>query len=189
MSENKNTEDIYREAKIAELEILKQSVDEQKKKAESYYEQLLRLKADFENYRKRVEKEKKIFFENGKNSTLLELIDVFETVKLAKSMIEKSNNHESVQEGLHHIEKKLEDILKQHNVTQIKTIGEKFNPLFHEVVGVIEKVADGNECAEDSKDGIILEELKSGYKIGENVLKPAMVKISKQTNDHELTTK
>ncbi|MFH0948738.1 MAG: nucleotide exchange factor GrpE [Elusimicrobiota bacterium] len=151
---------------------LLESVEEQKKKAQDYYEQMLRLKADFENYRKRSEREKREYFESGKNSLITELIDVFETVKLAKGMIEKSANGESVQQGLHLIEKKLLETLKQHDVVAITTMGEKYNPFFHEVVGVIEN--------DDVEEGVILEEIKPGYKIGEKVLKPAMVKIAKK---------
>ncbi|MDO8734255.1 MAG: nucleotide exchange factor GrpE [Elusimicrobiota bacterium] len=158
--------------KLSELEVLKQSVDEQKKKAQDYYEQLLRLKADFENYRKRSDSEKREHFEDGKNSLITELIDVFETVKLAKSMIEKSANGESVQQGLHLIEKKLAEILKLHEVTAIISVGEKYNPLLHEVVGVVEN--------DEVEDDIILEEIKAGYKIDDRILKPAIVKIAKK---------
>lgn len=173
MTDNeKCDEQLYREEKISELEILKQSIEEQKQRAELYYEQILRLKADFENYRRRVEKEKKDFYEDGKNSTIMELLDIFETVKLAKNMIEKTDSSESVHEGLHHIEKKLSEILKRHNVMQITTVGEKFNPLFHDIVAVVEQ--------EDAEDGVILEEVKAGYKIGEKVLKPAMVRTAKK---------
>ncbi len=182
INNNPETEEICREEKLSELEIMKQSVDEQKKKAQDYYEQLLRLKADFENYRKRVEKEKKEHFEDGKNSLISELIDVFETVKLAKGMIEKSAtegspslvaNGESVKLGLHLIEKKLAEILKLHEVTAIISLGEKYNPLLHEVVGVIEN--------DEVEDDIILEEIKAGYKIDDKILKPAIVKIAKNT--------
>ncbi|MFA5779189.1 MAG: nucleotide exchange factor GrpE [Elusimicrobiota bacterium] len=166
------TEEICREEKLSELEILKQSVDEQKKKAQDYYEQLLRLKADFENYRKRSDSEKREHFEDGKNSLITELIDVFETVKLAKGMIEKSANGESVQQGLHLIEKKLAEILKLHEVTAIISVGEKYNPLLHEVVGVVEN--------DEIEDDIILEEIKAGYKIDDKILKPAIVKIAKK---------
>ncbi|MBI5574615.1 MAG: nucleotide exchange factor GrpE [Elusimicrobia bacterium] len=178
------TEEICREEKLSELEIMRQSVDEQKKKAQDYYEQLLRLKADFENYRKRSDAEKRERFEDGKNSLITELIDVFETVKLAKGMIEKSAteategspslvaNGESVQQGLHLIEKKLAEILKLHEVTAIVSVGEKYDPLFHEVVGIIEK--------DNAEDGMILDEIKAGYKIGDRVLKPAIVKIAKK---------
>ncbi|MFH1541125.1 MAG: nucleotide exchange factor GrpE [Elusimicrobiota bacterium] len=158
----------------SELEIMRQSIEEQKKNTQDYYEQLLRLKADFENYRTRSEKEKKQHFEDGKKFLIIELIDVFETVKLAKGMIEKSASGESIREGLHLIENKLSEILKLHDIATIITVGEKFNPLFHEVVGVIEK--------DDVEEGVILEELRAGYEMAGKVFKPAMVKIAKITN-------
>jgi len=182
MNEKKNSEELRgqadtermcREEKLSELEIMRQSVEEQKKKALDFYEQILRLKADFENYRKRVEREKIGYFEDGKNSLILEIIDIFETVKTAKQMIEKSDNSESVHKGLHLIEVKLSETLKKHDVTPLKTVGEKYNPHFHEVVGIIEN--------DNVEEDVILEEAKAGYNIGERVLKPAMVKIAKKT--------
>ncbi|OGS43470.1 MAG: nucleotide exchange factor GrpE [Elusimicrobia bacterium RIFOXYD2_FULL_34_15] len=172
MTENKSTEDLCREEKISELEILKQSIEEQKKIVQDYYNQLLHSKADFENYRKRVEKERKEIYEDGKSALILELVDVFETVKIAKNMIETAQNNESIREGLHLIEKKLQETLSYHKVDKIQTIGEKFDPLFHDVIGVVEK--------EDCEDDIIVEEIKSGYKIGNRILKPSMVKICKK---------
>ena len=171
------TEEICTEKKLLESveeqkTVMRQSIEEEKRKTQDYYEQLLRLNADFENYRKRVEKEKREHFEYGKNSLMTELIDVFETVKLAKSMIEKSTSSESVQEGLHLIEKKLAEILKLHNVVTVATLGEKYNPFFHDVVGVVEN----NDVEED----VILEEIKAGYKIDDKIFKPAMVKIAKK---------
>ena len=62
--------------------------------------------------------------------------------------------------------------MKQHEVVQITTIGEKSNPHFHDIIGVIEK--------EDVEEGTILEEVKPGYKIGNKMLKPAMVKTAKK---------
>ncbi|OGS34468.1 MAG: nucleotide exchange factor GrpE [Elusimicrobia bacterium RIFOXYC2_FULL_34_12] len=180
MAENINNEELCREEKISELEILKQSVDEQKKLVKSYYEQLLTLKADFENYRKRIEKQKKEIYEEGKSSLIIELIDVYETVKIAKKMIEVAKNHESVQEGLHLIEKKLHEMLNSHKVDKIATIGEKFNPLLHDVVGVVEK--------DDIEDDMIIEEVKSGYKIGNKIIKPAIIKISKKAKKEETET-
>lgn len=173
MAEQKNTEELCREEKVSELEILKQSLEECRAKAKEYGDQILYQKADFANYRKRVEKEKIEFFEDGKNSLIMELVDVFDTVKLAKDMIEKAKDNESIHKGLHHIEKKLEEILKQHKVVQITTVGEKSDPHLHDIVGVIEK--------EDIEEGTILEEIKPGYKIGNKVLKPAMVKTAKKT--------
>ncbi|MDD5686237.1 MAG: nucleotide exchange factor GrpE [Elusimicrobia bacterium] len=179
--DKKSNEELYREEKVSELEILRQSLSEHKKQAEIYYEQILRIKADFENYRKRSEKEKKEFFEDGKNSTIMELLDIFETVKLAKTMIEKVNSSESIQEGLQHIEKKLSEILKKHNVVQIATIGEKYDPMLHDIIGVLEQ--------ENVEDGIIIEEVKSGYKIGDRVLKPAIVKTAKKIESKETELK
>ena len=159
----------------SELKTIMQSVEDHKKRAQDYYEQLLRLQADFENYRKRAEREKREYFGSGKNSVISELIDVFETVKLAKQMIEKSTNGEAVQQGLHLIEKKLSETLKQHDVVVLIALGEKYDPLLHEVIGVIEN--------DNVEDGTILEEIKSGYKVGERVLKPSIVRVAKKAGD------
>jgi len=163
-----NGEVFARDEKLSELEILKQSLEEQKR---SYLSQILRSQADFENYRKRTEREKGELIKFGRNLLITEMIDIYETVQLAKKMIENAENNIAVLDGLEHIEKKVSEILKQNNVTAVPSLGEKFNTLFHEVVGVIEK--------DDAEDGTILEEVRPGYKIDDRVLRTAMVKIAK----------
>jgi len=168
LPDENNGADFARDEKLSELEILKQSLEGQKK---FYLSQILSLQADFENYRKRTEREKGELIKYGRNLLITEMIDIYETVQLAKKMIENAENNIAVLDGLEHIEKKVSEILKQNNVTVIPTVGEKFNTLFHEVVGVIEKG--------DVEDGTILEEVRPGYKIDDRVLRTAMVKIAK----------
>ena len=161
-------EAVAREEKVSELEILKQSLVEQKN---VYLSQILRQQADFENYRKRVEKEKGELIKYGRNLLIADMIDIYETVQHAVKMIKNTGNDGGVLAGLEHIEKKVSEILRQNNVVKMNTVGEKFDTLLHEAVGVIEK--------EGADDGTILEELRPGYKIDDRVLRTAMVKIAK----------
>jgi len=169
-----NGADYAREDKLSELEILKQSLEEQKN---GYLSQILRLQADFENYRKRTEREKGELIKYGRNLLITEMIEIYETVQLARKMIQNAENNDAVLDGLEHIEKKVSEILKQNNVTAVQSLGKKFDTLYHEVVGVIEK--DGAE------DGTIIEEVRPGYKIDDRVLRTAMVKIAKSQEKKE----
>jgi len=171
MASETDSESLCREEKLSELEILKQSLDDQKKAINEYGNKLLRLQADFENYRKRTEREKGELITYGRNLLISEMIDIYETVRLAQKMIREAENNDAVLNGLEHIEKKVLEILKQNKVTMVPCLGQKFDTLYHEVVGVVEK--------NDVEDGIILEELRPGYKIDDRVLRTAMVKIAK----------
>ena len=88
-----NIEEMYdagREEKVSELEILQQSLEDKKKQAEAYYDQLLRLKAEFENFRQRSEKEKSRQRLWGKEEVLLKQISLFDVIEQAYSSIEKN---------------------------------------------------------------------------------------------------
>jgi len=177
------------EGKLAEEEILRQSLEEKKKQAEEYYDQLLRLKAEFENYRKRVEKEKEKIYLHGKETIFLKLVTVLDTLEQAEKSLANKNEKLSPQRRPDEEARKTEDIIKglkliildfrnflgNEGLEPIESVGKKFDPHFHEVVEREEK--------EDLEEGIILEELQKGYLFNGQVIRPAKVKIAK----HRLT--
>jgi len=173
------------EGKLAEEEILRQSLEEKKKQAEEYYDQLLRLKAEFENYRKRVEKEKEKIYLHGKETIFLKLVTVLDTLEQAEKSLANKNEKLSPQRRPDEEARKTEDIIKglkliildfrnflgNEGLEPIESVGKKFDPHFHEVVEREEK--------EDLEEGIILEELQKGYLFNGQVIRPAKVKIAK----------
>ena len=109
-------EDDAREEKLSELEILKQSFDEKKRQAQDYYDQLLRLKADFENFRRRSEKEKKDYLDWGKEKILLKQIAMDDVLQQALKSAKTGNNVESIVVGLEMVSKEFEKMLKEEGV-------------------------------------------------------------------------
>jgi molecular chaperone GrpE len=157
-----------RNEKIFELEILKQSVDEQKKIAQDYYGQLVSLKADFENYRKRSEREKKDYLECGKEKILVKQIGIRDVLQQALSSAKLSDNIDSIVVGLEIISKEFLKMLKEENVEEIQC--EKFDPNICEALDYIES---------DEEDGKVLEVYQSGYKMNGKLIRSAKVKVAK----------
>jgi molecular chaperone GrpE len=154
--------------KMSEVEILRQSVESQKRLAQDYYDQLVRLKADFENYRKRSEKEKKDYLEWGKEKILVKQINIDDVLHQALKSAKTSNNIESVIVGLEMISKEFAKMLKEEGVEEIHC--DKFDPDMCEAL---------DSANSDEEDGKILEVYQKGYKIRGKLLRIAKVKVAK----------
>lgn len=132
--------------------------------------QFQRLAADFDNYRKRSEDERKQLVPLAQARTLLELTPVLDNFRRATDHLPEYLKEDNWVTGVLYIEKQLEQIFEQFGVVKIKTVGEVFNPTYHEAVA--------KEANVTSEAGIIIAEVESGYALGNTVLKPAKVKIS-----------
>lgn len=172
-NEEKKPDQLALEQKLNEFALLQESLDEQKKKAAEYYDQLLRLKAEFENYRRRVEKEKQHLVKFGQEDVLLKLLPFIDNVDRALQAASEHDNHKTILEGLVMIEKELKIFLKQEGVESIKTREEKLDPGLHHVVSQEERA--------DHEDDEILEEIQKGYSFKGKVIRPALVKVAKKT--------
>ncbi|MDR3257052.1 MAG: nucleotide exchange factor GrpE [Endomicrobium sp.] len=157
-----------RDEKISELEILKQSVEDKEKLAQDYYDQLLRLKADFENYRRRSEKEKKDYLDWGKEKILLKQISIDDVLQQALKSAKAGNNIESIVVGLEMISKEFSKMLKDEGVEEIQC--EKFDPNTCEALDHIES---------EEEDGKVLEVYQKGYKMNGRLVRVAKVKVAK----------
>lgn len=164
--------DFRLENKLSELEILRQSFEEKKKLADSYYDQLLRLKAEFDNYRKRIEKEKEELVEFGKQELVVKLLNILDSLDLAlTSTKDEKNEDKSIREGVKLIHKQFKEILEKEGLKKLKVQGEKFNPNLHHAVEYQE--------SDKHKDNEILKEIRPGYLLHDRVIRPAMVVVAK----------
>jgi molecular chaperone GrpE len=168
--------DTAREEKVSELGILQQSLEEKKKQADEYYDQLLRLKAEFENYRKRTEKEKQIHLMWGKEGILLKQMGLLDVIEQALHSARTSDNIESIQQGLGLIVNEFSRMLNSEGVTEIESRGKKFDPSLHEAVEQVES---------DEPDGTITDVLQKGYSMNGRVIRPARVKVAKKAAAEE----
>jgi len=138
---------------------------------EEYLNGWRRAKADYSNLKKDFEKKEKEIVQFANATLILEIMPIYDNLKLAWKHIPKEHKKEDEWlKGLEHIKKQFADMLKKLGLDEIKTIGEKFDPELHEAVST--------EKVEGKKSGEIIEEIKSGYKLYNKVLEPAKVKIA-----------
>jgi len=131
----------------------------------------LRVLAELENTKKRLEKEKIDSIRYANDRLLLEFLPILDNLEIAEKHIKEAKDFKAVQEGVDMIQVQIQIFLKDIGVEKIKTVGEKFDPHQHEVVEIEGPVEEDN--------GVITEELKPGYRISGRLLRPALVKIGK----------
>jgi molecular chaperone GrpE len=129
-------------------------------------DRVARLQAEFENARKRAEREKAEYRDYAAASIVEQFLPVLDNFELA---LKATGSTEQLRSGVELIVKQMEDVLRQMNVTAIPTVGEQFNPHHHEALGSVER--------EDLPDQHVAEEIRRGYKIREKLLRPAMVRV------------
>ncbi|MGO3752344.1 MAG: nucleotide exchange factor GrpE [Peptoniphilaceae bacterium] len=138
------------------------------KEIDSLKDSLARLQADFANYKRRTENEKSQYIELGKSKIVNELISVVDNFERALELEVQDVNF---RKGIELIYNQLLDLLKKNQVTEIESKNLKFDPNLHHAV--LTEEVDGFE------EGTVIDVLQKGYMIGDKVLRPAMVKVSK----------
>jgi molecular chaperone GrpE len=158
----------------AQMEARQGELEKQKKQSEDYYNQLLRLQADFENYRKRVEKEKPDLIKYGKADILARLLPLYDLLLSAHNHINSARdggNSDDVLKGLEMIFKEFSKVFEAEGLRPMEPVGKPYDPMASEILGVVE----GTE----ENDGLVVEELQKGFYYGDKILRPARVKIAK----------
>lgn len=133
--------------------------------------QSIRIAADFDNYRKRTQKEKEELDQQIKCSTLKELLPVVDNFERARSHIKPQTEAEmTIHKSYQSVYKQLVDCLKRIGVSPMRSEGKEFDPNLHEAVM--------REATDQHPEGTVIEELMRGYMLGERVLRHAMVKVA-----------
>lgn len=151
------------------IEDLKKQIDEKDQKIDHYYSQMQRLQADFENYKKRTEKDMNEYIKYANEGLILKLIDTYEDLERALKSAEEGEN---LKKGVELIFKNLKKVLKKEGLSEIPAEGEKFDPYKHEALMTEEH--------EDYENGDVTETLARGYTLNSKVIKCAMVKVCKK---------
>ena len=136
-----------------------------------YYDQLLRKTAEFENYRKRVERERRERAEEAAVDLIRELLPIIDNLERALYADIEEESVEPYRKGVEIIHKQLVDLLRKRGVTPIEALGAEFDPHFHQAVT--------HEASPGHRDGEVIEEFSRGYMLGDRLLRPAMVKVAK----------
>jgi molecular chaperone GrpE len=137
---------------------------------DEYYDRVLRLTAEFDNYRKRIERERRETAERAAASLFEELLPIVDDLERALGA-EAGPGAESYRQGVEIIYKQLADLLTRRGVTVMDVVGNDFDPHVHQAVA--------HEESPGARDGEVIEELRRGYKLGDRLLRPAMVKVAK----------
>ena len=131
---------------------------------------LQRIQADFVNFRRRSDDERGAFLELAKQDVILQLLPVLDNIGRAFTHLPEDLAENPWAKGVSQIAKQAEDTLKNLGVTRLESVGQVFDPNLHEAIGV----EDG-----EGEQEIVIEELQPGYKLGEKVIRHAMVKVGK----------
>ena len=155
----------------AEIASLAEKVSTQKEQAESYKAQYMRIAADFDNFRKRTQKEKEDLRYQVKRDTITELLTVVDNFERARTQIKPENDGEmAIHKSYQGVYKNLVDSLKKIGVSAMKAEGQPFDPNYHEAM--LREAT--NEYPEDT----VIEQLMRGYLLEDRVLRHAMVKVA-----------
>ncbi|MFH0762782.1 MAG: nucleotide exchange factor GrpE [Candidatus Omnitrophota bacterium] len=171
MTENKNNKpEIPKVVTLQESEYLQ--LKEEARKAGECQDKILRLHADFENMRKRLQREKEDFVKFANEALILELLNILDDLERAVSLTEaKHQDLPAFLKGVEMILAHLYQMLKENGVKAIEAKGKLFNPHLHEAL----MQAEDKSCPENT----VVEELQKGYLLNERVIRTAKVKVSK----------
>jgi molecular chaperone GrpE len=154
---------LEREAETPPLEKLQRERDD-------YYDRLLRKTAEFDNYRKRIDRERREMAEWAGADILTEVVNVLDDFERALAA-PAPREAQPYRAGVELIHKQLADLLKKRGVTKIEALGADFDPHLHQAVAY--------EEAPGAREGEVVDVLADGYKLRDRLLRPAMVKVAK----------
>ncbi|HHS98337.1 MAG TPA: nucleotide exchange factor GrpE [Chloroflexi bacterium] len=159
------------EAKEDELERLRKELEEAQAKAAEYLEGWQRTQAEFANYRKRQEAERRQWVQMSNATLIAKILPVLDDLERAEKTLPPGLEHLTWIEGIFLIKRRLEMILEAEGVRPIETEGRTFDPLYHEAVTY--------EEVEGYEDGQIIGEVQRGYMLGDRVIRPALVRVAR----------
>ena len=165
-----------REAKIKVSRKEWEKMEEKAKKADEYFDQVLRMKAEFENYRKRMNREREEFAKFAAEELIYDLLMVIDNLENAVSAAKKTEDFHMLLEGVELTRKEALRVLSQWGLEEVKAKGEKFDPEKHEAVMQVDS---------DEEEGKIVEEMRKGYCLKGKLIRPSMVKVARRNEDEQ----
>jgi molecular chaperone GrpE len=161
--EKNRSDDEKRQATEPEAE-----VERLKEELRHEHDALLRALADFDNYRRRIERDRASAARSGKRDVILSLLEVLDGFDRALNHIDDAPS--SVAQGVQAIHRNLLGVLERHGVTRFDSLGEPFDPRFHDAIGTVN--------SDEVESGTVADELQRGYRWGDEVLRPARVRVA-----------
>ncbi|XP_074571341.1 uncharacterized protein LOC141827899 [Curcuma longa] len=169
-------------SRVAEIEAILLSIEDEKNSLSTKIaslsqvlsterDRVLRISADFDNYRKRAERERLSLMTNVQGEVIESLLPVLDNFERAKSQIKvDTEGEEKINNSYQSIYKQFLEALTSIGVEAVESVGSPFDPLLHEAIMQEESL--------EFQEGIIIQEFRKGFKLGERLLRPSMVKVS-----------
>jgi molecular chaperone GrpE len=145
--------------------------DEIQRQRDEYYDLLLRKTAEFDNYRKRIDRDRQAMSEAVAADLVRDLLPLVDDLERALKADAGSEGAEAYRRGVELIHRQLLEVLRKRGVMPIDALGLDFDPHYHQAVAHV--------SAEGHRDGEVIEEFARGYMLGDRLLRPAMVKVAK----------
>lgn len=152
------------------IEALQQELQDSQEKANEYLDALLRERADFSNYKKRVDREQTQTFQNAIGNVVKRYLVVLDDLERALNNRPQEGEGAAWASGIELIYRKLQVTLEADGVKEMEAAGQYFDPNYHEAITM--------EPSNDHESGQIIEVVQKGYWIGERVLRPALVRVA-----------
>jgi|GEM_PF-306080 len=152
----------------AELKVLREELS----KKDDCQDRLLRLQAEFDNFRKRSIKERQEFIKYANEGLIIELVGMLDNFQRSIKAADLKQDFKLLHQGVDMISKQLHKLLEEKGLRRINSKGEKFDPNKHEAIEAV--------VSDEAEEGCILEEFQPGYILNDRVIRPAMVKVAKK---------
>ena len=151
----------------AEIDVLRKKLEEAEAKTSEYKDSWLRSQAEFQNYRKRLERDNEMMYISMKGDIIKKVLPVLDDLERA---LQNRSADDSWASGIELVARKFQNILESEGVKKIEAVGTEFDPNFHEAIS--------HEPANGVQSGHVIGVVQNGYMIGERVIRPALVRVA-----------
>jgi molecular chaperone GrpE len=151
----------------AEIETLKKKLEEAESKTSEYKDTWLRSQAEFQNYRKRLERDNEVMYLSMKGDIIKRVLPVLDDLERA---LQNRAADDAWASGIELIARKFQNILESEGLKRIDALGKEFDPNFHEAIS--------HEPANGALSGHVIGVVQNGYMLGERVIRPALVRVA-----------
>lgn len=158
-----------------------QELTEAAAKTREYFDRLLRLQAEFENFKKRAAREKEQFLRFANEGLIYELINILDNFERAFESANKITDFKTLHRGVEMILKQLHKLLDKNGVKKIECVGKSFDPVCQEAIAHIE--------TDRYPENTVIEEVQKGYLLEDRLIRPAMVKVAKKPHKKDKKVK
>ena len=151
----------------AEIESMKKRLAEAESKTSEYKDSWLRAQADFQNYKKRLERDNEMMYLSMKGDIIKKVLPALDDLERA---LQNRRADDPWADGIELIARKFQNMLESEGIKRIEALGSEFDPNFHEAIS--------HEPADGAKSGSVIGVVQNGYMLGERVIRPALVRVA-----------